>query len=64
MPLYLVKQSVTQGHDKTSVERLVDAPNKASAVKHVAKDSIKVEVVDHNDLIRLTKEGVNVENAE
>ena len=63
MPIYLIKQTLTEGHDKHVAERMVDAPNKARAVSHVAEDTIEAEVCDPKDLIRLTKAGVNVESA-
>lgn len=64
MPIYRIKQTLTEGDDKHTVERLVEAKNVNQAVNHVAADTIEAEKCESSDLIRLTKEGVNVENAE
>jgi len=63
MPKYKITQTLVQGDDRHEVERLVDAKNKAQAIQHVAADSIKCETATDDDLIRLTKDGVNVEQA-
>lgn len=58
MPIYLVKPKEGEG-----AERLVEAPNKASARNHVAKDTIAVEVAKQSDLFRVAKAGGDVEQA-
>lgn len=63
MPIYLLKQTLTEGHDTHTAERLVEAKNVNQAINHVAADSIQAEKCDSADLIRLTKDGVNVEKA-
>lgn len=64
MPIYKIKQTLTEGDDKHTVERLVEAKNEARAVNHVAKDTIESEKAENADIIRLTKDGVNLEQAE
>lgn len=63
MPLYLVKQTITTSKDTFTKERMVDAPNKARAVGHVAKDTIQADLCEPKDIARLTKAGVNIESA-
>ena len=42
-------------------ERLIDAPNKASARNFVAKDTVAVAVAKQADLFRIAKAGGDVE---
>lgn len=42
-------------------ERLVEGHNKASAVNHVARDTITAEVASQADLVRLVASGIKVE---
>ena len=61
MPLYLIKQTLTEGGKNHVAERMVDAPNKARAVAHVAADTIEAESCEPKDIARLTKAGINIE---
>lgn len=62
-PTYIVRQTVTEGHDKHVNERLVESANKSAAIRHVASDTIAADVAAIADVVRLTKAGVNVEQA-
>ena len=67
MPDYRVKIT----HQPTSaemlqeiaVERLVRAKNEARAIAHIVKDTMQIERCSADDLIRLTKLGIEVEQA-
>lgn len=65
MPVYHVKQSVRTGKldEATLSERLVEADNKSSAIRHVASVTIKAEPVSIADAMRLAQSGVKVEKA-
>lgn len=43
--------------------KLIDATNKSQAINHAARQCITVEIASPEDLIALTKEGVEVEKA-
>ena len=43
--------------------RLVEATNKAAALRHVAKDLINVEVASQKTLVAAMQDGVRVERA-
>ncbi len=59
MPSTLRVYAVTTG--KTT--RLVRAPNKAQAINHVARDTIKAEVADQETLITEIATGATVEDS-
>lgn len=59
MPTYLVKHSIKE----KSEERLIAAQNKAAAIRHVADETIKCELAEVPDIMRLAVAGVKVENA-
>jgi len=61
MPDYHV--TVTASKDHETVERIVRAKNEARALAWVAGDTITISRVSVDDLIRLTKAGVEVEQA-
>jgi hypothetical protein len=44
-------------------KRLVDAANKTQAVNHVAKATITATVASQSELVKLTKDGIEVETA-
>jgi len=48
----------------TTTERLVRAKNEARAVAHVVKDTVAIERASVDDVVRLTKAGVELELAE
>ncbi len=54
--IYLVR------HTHGAKERLIEATSKGAAVTFAVKTSIKAELATQRDLIRLTSEGVEVEN--
>lgn len=65
MPTYLVVQTFTanpkaEGQQK---ERLVEAKNKAAAIRYVAEDTISADVCEIGDAMRLGAAGVKVERA-
>lgn len=44
-------------------DRLVRAPNKAQAIRHVAEDTITAEVASQDRLVQLVAAGVKVEES-
>lgn len=58
MPVYIVTAP-----GANQAERLVDAPNQASARNHVARSILHVEVAKGSDLFRLAKGGTELETA-
>lgn len=65
MPIYRVLQTFTLGKaEPQQSERLVDAPNKARAIAHVAAATISAEPVSIDDAMRLATAGVSVEKAQ
>ncbi len=65
MPDYRITVSVPVATDKQfeKIERLVRAKNEARAIAHVVKDTVQIERCSADDLIRLTKAGVEIEVA-
>lgn len=63
MPIYKVITNVADGGHK-SEKRLVRAATKATAKNFAADKHIAVEQASDDDLIALTKEGIEVENAD
>ena len=67
MPDYRVKITHQPTRAETvqevAVERLVRAKNEARALAHVVKDTMQIERCNADDLIRLTKAGVEIEVA-
>ncbi len=61
MPTYLVVQTFNNKQTSHIEERLVEAPNKASAIRHVANETIVAEVAEIADAMRLAQDGVKVE---
>jgi hypothetical protein len=49
--------------DSTTTERLVRAKNEARAIAHVVADTVKVARASTDDVIRLSKAGVELEVA-
>ncbi|MEY8688409.1 MAG: hypothetical protein AB9M53_00835 [Leptothrix sp. (in: b-proteobacteria)] len=56
--IYLVTSTITPGTD-----RLIDATSPAQAVRHVARDTLAVEVAGQQDIVRLLTAGTKVERA-
>lgn len=69
MPTYLVVQTFLDPKDAPKInpvqlrERLVEATNKASAIRHIANETITAEVAEIADAMRLAQAGVKVEKA-
>ena len=61
MPDYHV--TITASKDHETVERIVRAKNEARALTWVAGDSITISCISVDDLVRLTKAGVDIEVA-
>lgn len=59
MPDYIVK--ITAG--ESTRERIVRAKNRAQAVAHVVGDSVKVDVAEGDDYMRIAAAGGKVEQA-
>lgn len=55
MATYLVKQGET--------ERLIEAPNKASAIRHYVTPLVTAEVAEPADIVRVAKAGGDIEQA-
>lgn len=66
MPDYVLKIIATKATvDQPIVtERLVRAKNEARAIAHIVKDTISIDRATVDDVVRLTKMGVEVEVAE
>lgn len=58
MPMYHVIVPDKEGNPLH--ERLVDAPNQASARSNVARALFQVSVAKGRDVVRLTKDGVDL----
>lgn len=66
-PEYLVKVSskpAVADAKPVVTERIVRAKNEARAISHVVSDTVTVERATIDDAMRLSKLGVEVENAE
>lgn len=66
MPDYLVKTIIAENDEKSTTtmrERLVRAKNEARAIAHVVADTVSIDRASTDDVIRLTKEGVTMEQA-
>ncbi|MBC7939735.1 MAG: hypothetical protein H7Z19_08225 [Chitinophagaceae bacterium] len=63
MPVYKVTQFFTADPKAAgqSKERLIEAANKATAIRHVANDTITAETCDVTNAMRLAQAGVKVE---
>ena len=61
MPTYLVKQTFNNKQAHHVEERLIEAPNKARAIAHVASDTITADIAEIADAMRLAQDGVKVE---
>lgn len=46
---------------EVTIERLIRAKNEARAIAHIVKDTITVERASVDDVVRLTKAGVDIE---
>lgn len=57
MPVYLITNR------STDTQRLVRAANKATAIRHVAADTLGAQVASAETLIELLQDGVRVEDA-
>ena len=64
MPDYIITITVPANGEPHTSERLVRAKNEAAALKHVVADTITVDRADTDDVIRLSKAGVELEKAE
>lgn len=67
MPEYLFKIVPNPGNIETqtvAVERLVRAKNEARATAHILKGSVICQRATTDDIVRLTKAGLDVEIAE
>jgi hypothetical protein len=60
--IYVVRNSACSSDNKSKA-RLVRAPNAAQALRHVASDTLDVEVASQDALIDLVSSGVSVENS-
>lgn len=60
MPDYKITVSLDSD---SKAERLVRAKNQAAAIAHVVKDSVQIDKASADEIIRLTKAGVEVEIA-
>lgn len=65
MPVYLVRQIFVANPkaEGQSKECLVEAKNKAAAIRYVAEDTITADVCEIADAMRLGAAGVKVEQA-
>jgi len=57
MPIYLITNRATDA------QRLVRAANKATAIRHVAVDTLGAQVASAETLVELLQDGVRVEDA-
>jgi len=64
MPDYLIKVTTNRATEAATVERLVRAKNEARAIAHVSRDTIECDRASVDDVVRLTKAGVELEVAE
>ena len=66
MPDYRITINVPVATDQqfATSERLVRAKNEARAIAHIVKDTVQIERASADDLIRLTKAGIEIEQAE
>ena len=67
MPDYLIRTTNIKKSAEAAqliTERLVRAKNEARAVAHVVKDTVAIERASVDDVVRLTKAGVELELAE
>lgn len=60
MPFYIVEEVQSQGENKQS---LVSAKNPAQAISAVVTPRFTVRIADPEELIELTKKGINVVKA-
>jgi hypothetical protein len=63
MPIYMVTTTI-EGEKLVEKVRLVRAQNKMQALSHAAERHITVGLASEDDLIKLTKDGVNVETVD
>lgn len=63
MPDYILKITTKQADKPIVTERLVRAKNEARAIAHVVADTVSVDRVSADELIRLTKAGISMEQA-
>lgn len=64
MPIYRVTQKIPEKVTAGKADRLVKADNRAQALRHVAEDTISVDMPTQDDLVVLVGSGVRVENAQ
>lgn len=62
-PEYLITITTRAADKPTTTERLVRAKNEARAIAHVINDTVAVDRASTDDVVRLTKAGVEIENA-
>ena len=60
----MVLQVLKQADDEIIRERLIEAPKLADAFRFVARETITAELATTDDVVRLTKAGVELEKAE
>lgn len=63
MPDYLITVTVPRVERTVVTERLVRAKNQARAIAHVVADTVVVNQASADDIVRLTKAGVEIETA-
>ena len=61
--IYKVTSTLVEGGNPITQVRLVEAGTQSQASRHVAKDTIKVELVTVRDAMTLAKMGVVIEDA-
>lgn len=61
--IYLIHHTIERGGTPTEERRLIEATNQAQAIGAVVKSSITCAIATSQDLIDLTKLGVEVEKA-
>lgn len=63
MPDYVITITTRAADNPAITERLVRAKNEARALSHVVSDTVGVDRASTDDIVRLTKAGVEIETA-
>lgn len=63
MPDYVITITTRAADKPTVTERLVRAKNEARAISHIVTDTVAVDRASTDDVVRLTKAGVEIEVA-
>lgn len=61
--IYKVTSTISVGGTPQKAVRLVEAATQSQASRHVAKDTITVELAGVRDAMALAKQGVEIEDA-